>query len=179
MCCSTRTTPQPLSSAYWRTTGQQPLDDHRGQAEAELVEEQERRAPRERPPDGEHLLLAAGEEAAAPVAKLGQRGEVPVRHIGVEALAAVAEAEVLGDGEPEEEAAVLRDVRDAELRARARLTRAADPAPGSGSRRPSGGRGRRRREASSSCPRRSRRAARRSRPARRRRGASRITAAPS
>ena len=77
--------------------------------------------PRERPPDGEHLLLAAGEEAAAPVAQLGQRGEVPVRHVRVEALAAIAEAEVLGDREPEEQAAVLRDVRDAELRARARL----------------------------------------------------------
>ena len=70
--------------------GEQPLDDHRGEAEAELVEEQERRASGERPPDREHLLLAAGEEAAAPVAKLGERREVPVGHVRVEPLAAIA-----------------------------------------------------------------------------------------
>ena len=114
MCCSTRTTPQPLSSAYWRTTGSSALDDHRGQAEAELVEEQEPRVSRERATDGEHLLLATGQEAAAPVAKLGQRGEVPVRDVRVEPLPAVAEAQVLCHREPEEQAACLGNVCDAE-----------------------------------------------------------------
>ena len=50
-----------------------------------------------------------------------QRREVPVRDGRVETLAAVAEPEVLGDREAEEQAAVLGDVRDAELRPRARL----------------------------------------------------------
>ncbi len=101
--------------------GEQRFDDHRGEAEAELVEEQQLRASGERPTEREHLLLAAGEEAAAPVAEVGERGEVPVRRLRVEVLAAVPEAEVLGDGQPEEQAAVLGNVRDAELRARARL----------------------------------------------------------
>ncbi len=68
--------------------GEQALHDHRRQAEAELVEEEELGMPGERPPDGQHLLLAAGEQAAAPVAQLGQRGEVPVRGVCVEPLAA-------------------------------------------------------------------------------------------
>ena len=42
---------------------QQPLDDHRREPEAELVEEQELRLPGERPGDGEHLLLASREQA--------------------------------------------------------------------------------------------------------------------
>ena len=156
---------------------QQALDDHRRQAEAQLVEQQKPGVAGERPPDGEHLLLAAGEQAAAAVAKLGQRGEVPVGDVRVEPLAAIAEAEVLGDGEPEEQAAVLRDVCDAEL-ARARsAVRAADPAPRSGSRRPSGARGRRRRGASSSCPRRSRPSSATISPGATSRSRSRITAA--
>ena len=111
---------------------EQPLDDHRRQAEAELVEQQQLRPPGERPPDGEHLLLAAGEQAAAPVAQLGQRREVAVGGVGVQPLAAVAEAEVLGHGEPEEQAAVSRDVRDAEPCPRARLDRGSGRRPRSG-----------------------------------------------
>ena len=71
-------------------------------------------------PTAEHLLLAAGEQAAAPVAQLGQRGEVPVRGVCVEPLAPVAETQVLRDREPEEQAARLRYVRDPESSTRAR-----------------------------------------------------------
>ena len=52
--------------------------------------------------DGEHLLLAAREQAAAAVAQLGERREVAVGRVGVEPLA-VPQPEVLGDAEPEEE----------------------------------------------------------------------------
>ena len=102
---------------------QETLDDDRRQTEAQLVQQQELRMAGKRPPDREHLLLAAGEEAAAPVTKLRERREVSVRHVRVEALTAIAEAEVLGDGEAEEQAAVLRDVRDAELCAALGCTR--------------------------------------------------------
>ena len=71
-------------------------------------------------PDGQHLLLTAGEQAAAPVPQLAQRREVPVRGVRVEPLAPVAETQVLRDREPEEQAARLRNVRDAEPRTRAR-----------------------------------------------------------
>ena len=48
--------------------GQQALDDHRREAEAELVEQQQPRAPAERPRDREHLLLAAGQQPRPPAA---------------------------------------------------------------------------------------------------------------
>jgi hypothetical protein len=91
---------------------QQALDDHRREAEAELVEQQQARLAHEGAPDGEHLLLAPGEQADAPRAQRRQGREVLVGALGVQALAAVAEAEVLGDGEAEEQPAALGDVRD-------------------------------------------------------------------
>ena len=120
MCCSTRTTPQPLSSAYSTHDGEQALDDDRRETQAELVEEEELRAASERPPHGEHLLLATGQQAATPVAEGSGAREVPVGEGCVEALASVAETQVFRDREPEEQAARLRYVRDTEPRAGAR-----------------------------------------------------------
>ena len=68
----------------------------------------------ERPPEGEHLLLTAGEQPGATIGEVGERREVPVGGLGVESLAERGEPEVLGDGEPEEEAAPFGHVGDAE-----------------------------------------------------------------
>ena len=78
--------------------------------------------PGEGPPDREHLLLAAREQAAAAVAKLCERREVAVGGVCVEPLPPIAEAQVLGHREAEEEAAAFGDVGDAEACASARLT---------------------------------------------------------
>ena len=56
-------------------------------------------------PDREHLLLTAGQEAAAPITQRVERRKVPVRDGSVETLAAVAESQVLRHRQPEEEAA--------------------------------------------------------------------------
>ena len=47
-----------------------PLDHQRGKAQRWLVEQQEARPPHQRPPDREHLLLAAGQRAALLVSSL-------------------------------------------------------------------------------------------------------------
>ena len=85
--------------------------------------------PGERPPDREHLLLTAGEQAAAPVASSASAGKYRYATSASSRSRAVAETQVLGDREPEEQAARLRDVRDAEPCPRARLTRAAGRCP--------------------------------------------------
>jgi hypothetical protein len=90
--------------------GQQALDDDRREAEAELVEQQQARAAHERAGDREHLLLAAGEQPHWAVAQLAEGREVLVGLLGVQPLAAVTEAEVLGHGQPEEQATALGDV---------------------------------------------------------------------
>ena len=97
--------------------GQEALDDERGQPEAELVEQQQPRVAGQGPRDREHLLLATRQQPAAAVLQLGQRREVAVGGVAVEVLAAVAEAEVLGDGQPEEDPARLGHVGDAHARA--------------------------------------------------------------
>ena len=124
-----------------------------GEAEAELVEQQQPGMAGESPGDGEHLLLAAQGGARAPRPDVAQRREVPVGHLGVELLASVAETEVLGDGEAEEQPAALRYVDDSEAGPAARrparqvLARQQDPPP-------SGARSRTRHAASSSSRRR-------------------------
>ena len=89
------------------------LDDHRCESEAELVDEEQPWPAGECAREGEHLLLAAREQPGATVAQFAQLGEVAVGVLGVEALAAMAEAKVLADGELEEDAAALGDVGDA------------------------------------------------------------------
>ena len=101
---------------------QQALDDHRSEAEAELVEEQQPGLAGERAGDGEHLLLPARQQPGAPRPDVRERREVPVRDLGVEALSPVAEPEVLGHGQAEEEPATFRHVGDPEAGAAARRT---------------------------------------------------------
>ena len=55
---------------------QQPLDDDRREAEAQLVQQQQLRLARQRPADREHLLLAAGQQPGRRSAQLAQRREV-------------------------------------------------------------------------------------------------------
>ena len=52
------------------------LDDHGGEPERELVEQQQPRPAGERPPERQHLLLAAREQSDAAVGELGKRREV-------------------------------------------------------------------------------------------------------
>ncbi len=51
------------------------VDDDRGQAHGELVEQQDLRVGRQRPGHGEHPLLAARQRARQLLAPVGQRGE--------------------------------------------------------------------------------------------------------
>ena len=99
---------------------QQALDDHWGESEAELVEEQQPGSSGEGAGDSEHLLLPSGQQPGATPGEIPEGGKVAVGDVGVEALAAVAESEMLGDGEPEEQTATFRHVGDPETGARAR-----------------------------------------------------------
>src|SRR6266498_2909160 len=90
-----------------------------GEPERRLVEEDEPGSRHERPPDGEHLLLAAGEVPRELAAVPAQRREV-VEDEGVVALQAGAVAagvaahhDVLVDGEVLEDAASLHHLEDA------------------------------------------------------------------
>jgi 3-oxoacyl-[acyl-carrier protein] reductase len=96
---------------------QQALDDDGREPEAELVQQQQARAAGERAGDGQHLLLAAGQQPDRPRLQRLQGREVLERLRRVERLAAVAQPEVLGDGQAEEQTAALGDVRDPAPRA--------------------------------------------------------------
>ena len=58
-CCSTSTTAQPWSVGDAPDRLEQPLDDHRREAHAQLVDQQDLRLLDQRPGHGQHLLLAA------------------------------------------------------------------------------------------------------------------------
>src|SRR3546814_8108259 len=88
--------------------------DDRRQAFSRLVEHQEPRVLQQGPRDRQHLLLAAGELAAAVAAALGKAREGVVDALdGPGTAAAGGEAEVLVDGERGPEATALRRVADA------------------------------------------------------------------
>ena len=81
------------------------LDEHGCQAQRRLVQQQQSRPGHERPPDGQHLLLAAGQGAAALCRSLPEPGEQRVHVLRVvghfASRAGVApHLEVLGDGQP-------------------------------------------------------------------------------
>src|SRR4051812_4004040 len=101
---------------------QQSFNDDRRQAERHLVEQQQPRSASESTSQREHLLLTTGQQADASIGQLDQRREVLVSDFRVEPFGAVAETEVLGDGEAEEDATALGHVGDAELGARRRRT---------------------------------------------------------
>ncbi len=62
MSCSTSTTAAPLGRIFG-SAGIDVADDHRGEAEADLVAEQKLGVRHQRAADRHHLLLAAGERA--------------------------------------------------------------------------------------------------------------------
>jgi hypothetical protein len=110
---------------------QQAADDHRGEAEAHLVQHQQLRLAGERAGDREHLLLAARQQACPAVVERAQRGEVVERGVHGRRAAMAVKPEVLRHRQPEEQAAVRRHVRDAEPgprgRCHARQVGAAEP----------------------------------------------------
>jgi hypothetical protein len=99
---------------------QQPVHDNRGQAEAHLVEHQQLRLAAERPRDGQHLLLAAGQQPGLASAQLAQRREVVERGVHLGLAVQAVQPEVLGHCQAEEDPAVVRDVREAKPRPRGR-----------------------------------------------------------
>jgi hypothetical protein len=95
------------------------LDDDRRQAFAGLVQQQPGRVAHERARDGEHLLLAAGQEAALPVRQLPELREELVDALDRPAAGAAAarrDVEVLPYRQLGEDAAVLRHEADAGVR---------------------------------------------------------------
>jgi hypothetical protein len=99
----------------------EPADDDRSQAEAHLVEHQQFRLAGQGAGDREHLLLAAREQPRLPLLQLPQRRKMRERGVHLRRSTRAVEAEVLGHGQPEEDAAIVRDVRDAEERAGRRV----------------------------------------------------------
>ena len=99
---------------------QQPANDDGRQAEAHLVEHQQLRLAAERAGDSEHLLLAARQQPRLPAAQRAQRREVVERRVGLLNGPVAVKPEVLGHRQPEEDAAVVRHVRDAQPRPRGR-----------------------------------------------------------
>jgi hypothetical protein len=93
---------------------QQAAHDHRGEAEAHLVQHQQPGLAGQGPGDREHLLFAARHQPGLAVLERAQRGEVVERGVGVAGAALAVEPEVLGHGQPEKQPAVGGDVRDAE-----------------------------------------------------------------
>ena len=102
--------PGPVAGRELPHHREQPVHDHRGQAQAHLVEHEQPRPAAEHPREGEHLLLAAGQQARLAAAQRAQRREVTDRRVQLGAV----QPEVLGDGQAEEDAAVGRDVGHAQ-----------------------------------------------------------------
>ena len=92
---------------------QQPLDHDRRQAEAHLVDDQHARLRDQRATDGEHLLLATGQQpglAAEALAQLGQQ----VEHLVVAGdVTAARDAQVLVGGQVVEQRAIFGHQREA------------------------------------------------------------------
>src|SRR5262245_36792076 len=115
-----------LGEQYGQTVALEPADlllemvDHEGsQAFGGLVEQEQVRIAHEGAGDGEHLLLASGEEAALAVDQLAQLGE-EIEHAierprGAAVTAARRHVEVFPHGEIGKDAAVLRHEADAEI----------------------------------------------------------------
>src|SRR5215472_4668146 len=94
------------------------LHDHRRESLGRLVEHEELRAGAEDPPDGEHLLLAAGELGALAVQALLQIGEQLEDLLDCQPalLDLRRQQEILLDVEAGEDSALLGTDRDAEPR---------------------------------------------------------------
>jgi hypothetical protein len=95
------------------------LHQLRRQAERGLVEQQQLRGGHQRPSDGQHLLLPAGQQATALVAALGEDREELEDPLGGRPAGArvadgeTARAQVLRHGQVPEDAPALRDLHQA------------------------------------------------------------------
>src|SRR5204863_3689031 len=98
---------------------QQHFDDDGREPFERLVHEQERRVAHQRAPDGEHLLLAAGDLVAPVVAPLGELREEIVDPLEGPAARTRRDVEVLLDRERRKDVACLRDQADAAAGTRA------------------------------------------------------------
>jgi hypothetical protein len=89
---------------------QQPFDDHRREAHAELVDHQQGRAGQQRPADREHLLLAAGQQPGIAFDEAAQFGQVVEDGVDVGARTTGREHEVLPHRQAAEQAPRLGHV---------------------------------------------------------------------
>jgi hypothetical protein len=109
-----------------------PLHEHGRQAHRRLVEHEELRAGHERPGDGQHLLLAAGQGAGQLPPPLGEQREVRVHAVELPAVDVAedvgAHLHVLVDRHHREHPAALRAVGDPALDDRVRGEAAERPA---------------------------------------------------
>src|SRR5438132_2768680 len=93
---------------------QQNFDDDGREPLERLVHEQQRRVAHQRPPDREHLLLAAGDLVAPVAAPLGELRKKIVDALDGPAAGTRRNAEVLLDRERRKDIACLRDQADAQ-----------------------------------------------------------------
>jgi hypothetical protein len=97
------------------------LDDHRRQAQAQLVDQQQPGLEQERLGQSQHLLLAPAEVAGELRHARAQHGEQGQHRLGARGALGAAgdvlggDADVLGDGEPGEDGAAARHQRHAAL----------------------------------------------------------------
>src|SRR6266705_3208143 len=93
---------------------EQDLDDDGSEPLERLVHEEQRRVAHQRPPDGEHLLLAARDLVAPVLATLGELRKEIVDALEGPASGTHRDAEVLLDRERRKDIAGLRDKADAQ-----------------------------------------------------------------
>ena len=114
MCCSTSNTEHPLCLAYSETTGSRP-STMIGARPSDISSSNSSRGLRPEPARGRASAVDPRQQPDASIGQTRRAREVRVGDVGIEPFGAVAEAEVLGDGEAEEDPRALGHVGDAEL----------------------------------------------------------------
>ena len=109
--CSTRRIGRQLGRALER--GSDLGHEQRREALRRLVDEEHLVSVEEGARDRDHLLLPAGERAGSLGGALAELGEQVVDEVVARVGVALGEPEVLLDGEPREDVAILGDVADA------------------------------------------------------------------
>src|SRR4051794_31346517 len=95
---------------------EQPLDDHRREPEAHLVDQEHARRAHQRAANREHLLLAAGQHPGLAVEALVQLRQQLDQLVAAKAALRLGELEVLADRHAIEQRPALGDERDAAAR---------------------------------------------------------------